>query len=285
MSASNLIKTIRSGSESRATGKHSTRGWIIAFFALLTLPLVALPLIPGSLEGKSLAVLHGLCAQQPTHSIYFGAQRLPFDARMTGIYGGAAVTALVLLGLGRWRAGGLPSIGALLMIVLGIFAMGFDGVNSTLADVGVWSLYEPDNRLRLATGLLTGLTLATFIWMLVGQVAFRPDERSRTPVWRSGWELLIVYAALAGFGVLVSAGIGALRIPLTYLLILAAVLVLTSLMAVFALLISRAEGRAQSLVELGPQMTVGLLAAFVMMGALAGGRFLLEIWAGIQTTT
>src|SRR5262245_31628876 len=43
---------------------------------------------PWSLEHKAHAALHGLCAQRPSHSFTFGSSTLPFDARMTGIYGG-----------------------------------------------------------------------------------------------------------------------------------------------------------------------------------------------------
>lgn len=283
-----IANTIRE--RKRQTGSLAESGpswlWPAIFLSLLGSFLVGLSLYPGALEGKSLAVLHGLCAQQPTHSIYFGDQRLPFDARMTGIYGGAAVTAVYLLAIGRWRVGGVPPGRLLLLIGLGIVALGFDGVNSTLADVGFWHLYPPSNALRLATGLLTGLAITTFIWMLYGQMGFQPDQRrQQEPVWKSFIDITGIYGALAAFGLLVLARVDLLRIPLTYLLILSAVLVLTGLLSMFVILLLRAENRARSLAELAPYLTGGLLAAFLLMGVLAGGRFLLEIWAGVQTTT
>ena len=56
-------------------------GWPALFVSLVAGSLAIFSLFPGSREGKSLAVLHGLCAQQPTLSYYLGEARLPFDAR------------------------------------------------------------------------------------------------------------------------------------------------------------------------------------------------------------
>src|SRR6266508_4425764 len=64
---------------------------------------------PWSLEHKAHAALHGLCAQRPSHSFTLGTHRLPFDARMTGIYGGFLGASLYLFGRRRYLAAALPS--------------------------------------------------------------------------------------------------------------------------------------------------------------------------------
>ena len=80
-------------------------GWGAAFAGLLAVSVAGFLLAPWSIEVKSIAILHGLCAQRPSHSFWFGSDRLPFDSRMTGIYGGFLVTQLYLLARGRFRAG------------------------------------------------------------------------------------------------------------------------------------------------------------------------------------
>ena len=54
--------------------------------------LAAFLIAPGNVASKTHVALHGLCAQRPSHSLQIGGSTLPMDARMTGIYIGAAVT-------------------------------------------------------------------------------------------------------------------------------------------------------------------------------------------------
>ena len=259
-------------------------GWSAVFIALCTLPVAVFLLLPWSIEGKSLAVLHGLCAQQPGHTFYFGDGRLPFDARMTGIYGGFAITSLFFFARQRWGMGGLPSLAVAAALGLFVVALGLDGLNSTLADMGLWHLYTPMNELRLATGLLTGVALATFVWLLVGQVSFRQTERSLRPVIAGVRDLGMILVLLAAFAGLVTTGWEPLRLPLTALLIGAAVAALTGLSLAFVLLVGRRENRADSTSQLAGPATVALLIAFTIMGLMSGGRFLLEAVYGISTT-
>jgi uncharacterized membrane protein len=261
---------------------RNRRRWPIVFAVLCGLTGLGFLLLPGSIEGKSLAALHGLCAQQPTHSFYYGDQRLPFDARMTGIYGGFAITALYMLARGRWRYGNVPSIVVTALLASFILVMGVDGVNSTLRDVGAWYAYEPRNEFRLATGLLTGTALAVFIWMMTAQVAFTSRARvRRSPI--SGLRdlglLLAIEAAVAG---LIVTGWSLLRLPLTFVLLVAAVAVVTGLTLAFVLLLGRREGRAVTTHDLAGPATIALVIALLVMSGLGGGRFLLEWWLGIE---
>lgn len=261
----------------------SSSRWPNVFVGLCVVLAIGFLALPWPLESKALAAVHGLCAQQPTHSFYFGDFRLPFDARMTGIYGGFAATSLTLLGMGRWRSAGIPPRS--LVVVLGAFVvlMGIDGVNSTLADVRRWNLYEPQNELRLITGQLTGVTLATFIWLLVGEIGFaRPARRSVAPV--GDWsDLGIVLLAQAAFATLVLSGWPALWMPVTFLLLLAAVTAVMALTLAFVLLFARRESMAYSTAALAGPATLALVIALVIIGGLGGGRFLLEWWLNIPT--
>lgn len=272
-----------------ATSTHSRRraiptGWPAVFIALCILPVAVFLLLPWSVEGKSLAVLHGLCAQQPGHTFYFGDSRLPFDARMTGIYGGFAVTSLFLMARGRWGQGGLPSLAVAAALGLFVVTLGIDGLNSTLLDMGLWHAYSPMNELRLATGLLTGVALATFVWLLLGQVSFRQTQRNLKPILSGYRDLGAIIVLLAAFGALVTTGWEPLRLPLTLLLITSAIAALTGLSLAFVLLVGRRENRAVTTAQLAGPATIALLIAFVIMGVTSGGRFLMEAAYGISTT-
>jgi uncharacterized membrane protein len=271
----------------RKYARHVTglRGWEWAFLIALVGPLLLFLLLPWSLQGKSLALLHGLCAQQPTHSYYFGGQRLPFDARMTGIYSGFAVSVLGLLALGRWRAAHWPPLGVLLALGGSVLALGLDGLNSTLLDMRLWHLYAPRNELRLATGLLTGAALAVFIWLLLGQLALAPSPRRRERVLRGYRELGVLLMALALTGTLIASEWPPLRVPLILLLIVSAVAALTALLLAFVLLFTRRENRARLTRELAGPATAALLGAYLVIGVGAGSRFLLELVAGVSTVT
>jgi len=256
--------------------------WERAFIALLAASFAVFLLIPGSIEGKSLAVLHGLCAQQPTHSLYFGDQRLPFDARMTGIYGGFAVASLYMLARGRWRAGLLPPLTVIVAMTVFIGLLAVDGVNSTLLDLGSWHAYEPTNVVRVVTGLLTGTSLAIFIWMLVAQVGFAPAARLRRAPMTGLLDLGTLLAAQVAFGLVVYLRPEWLRVLLTMLLLGAALFAVTGLTLGFVILLSRSENIAHRTRDLAAHATVALGIALLVIGIAGGGRFALEAWLDID---
>jgi uncharacterized membrane protein len=258
--------------------------WVRAFFGIFIGMLLAFLLTPGTIEGKSLAILHGLCAQQPTHSLYFGEQRLPFDSRMTGIYGGFAVASLYMFVRGRWRAGLIPPLRVLIAMVVFVLLLAIDGVNSTLLDLGMWHAYEPRNIVRLGTGLLTGTTLAMFVWMLVAQVGFAREARVRRAPVVGLLDLSALVAAQAAFGLIVYLRPEILRVPLTLMLLTAAMLAVSGLTLAFVLLLTRSENVARRTRDLAPYATIALVIALLIIGATGGGRFALEAWLDIDPT-
>jgi uncharacterized membrane protein len=255
-------------------------GWPGVFVLVLAAALALFVSVPGTVEGKSLAVLHGLCAQQAGHSYYFGDARLPFDARMTGIYGGFGLTALYLLARGRWRAAGLPGVPVIVVLALMVIPLALDGTNSFLKDVQAPYVYEPRNAIRTVTGMLTGVSMATFIWLLVGQTAVARGARSERPVWSGIGELALVLSVQVACLGLIATTWAPLRLPLTFLLILSAAGVLTGLLLPFVLLALRRENVARDAWELAGPATLALLLAFAVMAITAGGRFFAEAMLG-----
>jgi uncharacterized membrane protein len=245
-------------------------------FALIGVSLLAFLLAPWSLQDKTLAALHGLCAQQPTHSFWFGDSRLPFDARMTGIYGAFLLVLLYLLERGRLFRTGVPPTSMIFALAGFVIIMGVDGVNSTLNDVGLPYLYEPSNHLRFFTGALTGTTLAVFTWLLAASVLWSPEVTSTRPILR-GWKELV---PIAGFVTLLW---GVLQInapvlfaPLALVLVLSAVIVLASISLVVVTMISGQFQKATRPADLGGSAVFAVLIAYAAMSAISGARFMVE---------
>src|SRR5262245_4467600 len=127
----------------KAADVRSPRAYL--FPTVASLVVLAFLAAPWSLEHKAHVALHGLCAQRPSHSFLLGGERLPFDARMTGIYGGFLGAANYLGARRRYRAAGLPSWPTIGVLVLFVGVMGADGFNSLFQDMGWRHFYEPAN--------------------------------------------------------------------------------------------------------------------------------------------
>jgi len=251
-------------------------GWGVAFAGLLTLSVGAFLLAPWSIEVKSIAILHGLCAQRPSHSFWFGSDRLPFGSRMTGIYGGFLITQLYLLARGRFRFGGIPSLAILTVLSLFIVAMGIDGINSTLDDIQLLTIYRPDNVLRFVTGALTGTTLAVFLWLLTINILWHPEKQRPEPAVSGFVDLAAVAVSIALFGFLVTGGWLPAYPLIAIFLVCAAILVIFELAICLLQLIRRQESSARSLSDLSSAAVGGLTAAYIFIFSMAGLRFLME---------
>lgn len=256
--------------------------WGVVFVGLLALSVVAFLLIPWSIQAKSIAVLHGLCAQRPSHSFWFGSVRLPFGSRMTGIYGGFLVTQLYLLLRGRFRAGGIPSLSILLTLFVFIVAMGLDGVNSTLDDVNLLTIYQPSNVLRYLTGALTGTTLAVFLWLLTSNILWHADQQRPDKVVARFRELILITVPIALFGIVAMSAWTVVYPLLAIFLVSSAVLVIFQLAICFLLLARHRENQAHSLQDLAGAAVGALLFAYLFMALVSGSRFLMEATMNVR---
>ncbi len=146
--------------------------WLIGGIVLLSLLVFAILLFfPGaSLLNRMSWLDSGICAQIASHSFYPGGERLPLCARNTGIYLGFLMTLTTLYGKGKGRAQQLPPWPLVILLVGGITALAVDGINSFLLDLGIQHIYRPNNLLRLATGLVTGLAMALLLLPMLNRL-------------------------------------------------------------------------------------------------------------------
>ncbi|MGI9254699.1 MAG: DUF2085 domain-containing protein [Thermomicrobiales bacterium] len=244
--------------------------------------LVAFLLAPWSMAHKAHAILHGLCAQRPSHSLTLGGQPLPFDARMTGIYGGFAVTFIYLLARGRFRAFRYPSPGVAIALGLFVAALAIDGANALLVDLGRTPLYAPDNRIRLATGLLTGISLAVALCYMTATTLWRRGDWSMRTVSGVG-ELGLLMLLQLPFAFVVTSGAGWLSGPVAVALVAAAAGTVGTIALASFILATGRDRTYDRFAELQLPAALALLAGVVFMAAIAGGRFWMEQTMGLQT--
>jgi uncharacterized membrane protein len=243
--------------------------------------LVALFLLaPWPFAHKAHAILHGLCAQRPSHSLMLGGQTLPFDARMTGIYGGFAVTTLYLVARGRYRAFRFPPASVAVLLALFIAALALDGGNAFLVDIGRTPLYEPDNRLRLATGLLTGISLAVAIAYLTATTLWREGDWTRRTIEGPGEVALLVLLQVP-FAFMVASGARVLFVPVSLFLVAAAAAAI-GLICLSTIVLGLGRDRTfNGMSDLQVPAAMALVAAIAVMALIAGGRFWLERSLGL----
>ena len=248
---------------------------------LLAAGFAAFLAAPWPLAEKAHTVLHGLCAQIPSHTFLLGSQPLPFDARMTGIYSGLAVT-MVAVGLRtRLRAAALPNWPLIATLAGLVLVMAVDGFNSLFLDLGMRYFYEPQNWLRLVTGAGAGAALGVTLCYLTGQTLWsRPDYRVATFTWR---DLAISVLAWLPIMIAVLSGVGSLFPVVTIVLLASAVITVCSISYMMLVLIRMTNNRHESFSELGTEAAAGIVLGFIAIAFLACGRFALERWAGIAS--
>lgn len=256
------------------------RFWL--WYAIAIGGLAVFLLMPGGFAQKSRTLLHGLCAQTPTHSFAFGGQILPFDARMTGIYGGVLVTMIYMLARGRIMRWGIPPLRIMIALALFVMAMAADGFNSLFTDLGLWHPWPPTNEARLVTGYLTGITLAAVLSWLLGSAAYRVGNREPgIASFRDiGWMLL----PLAPYALALLSGATWLYVPLSLLLVGSAWLTMSLLALSVVILAFRLDDRLVRLDGLHLPGAAAAIVGLTIMLALALGRVWLETALGIPST-
>lgn len=234
---------------------------------------------PGGYTATSHTVLHGLCAQTPSHTLAFDGAALPFDSRMTGIYGGFLVTVFAIAVRGRMLNHGNPPRGVATGLGALVALMAVDGFNSLLTDLDVWHAYPPHNALRIVTGYGTGVALAVAVsWLLASSVWKLSSPR---PTISSFRDCSAPAIGLVGFGLALLLRPAWLHFPLSMLLVISAWITVTMLVLVCVLLVFKLDVNIQSTQQLHVPVAMSALLAISVMLTLAAGRFWLERTLGI----
>jgi uncharacterized membrane protein len=249
-------------------------GLIVIFSAMLGFIAA-----PWPLGMKAHAVLHGLCAQTPSHTLRLGGQMLPFDARMTGIYAGVAMAMIAIGFRTRFRFAGIPRWPLLALLATLVVLMAVDGFNSFFLDMGVWHAYTPQNWLRLLTGMGAGIALGATLSYLIASTLWQDTSfRKAAASWR---DLAVTFTACAGAAALFLSGWGFLYVIVTFALVATAIFVICTIALLMLILLRESNNRWRSVGDMQLEGAIGILLGLLVVAMLAGGRFALEYWLGI----
>ena len=253
---------------------HKKRpSWLAVLSGLCCIGILALLVfLPGSsFLDKLRWLVSGICAQLPSHSFYPGGERLPLCARNTGIYLGFMVTLLTLYGSQRGRVQQLPRWPIVLLLVGGGLAMVLDGFNSLLLDLSLPHLYQPDNFLRLGTGLIMGLAVAALTLPMLNRLFWCEfNEQRSIPSWRV--LLLLLPGLVLSFSAVASQN-ALLLYPLALLSTAGVVTVVSSINLIVVVAIAKRDQTFLHYRELVPFFSIALLFALVELLLLAQLKF------------
>jgi uncharacterized membrane protein len=245
---------------------------------------VAFLLAPGSVAWKTHVALHGLCAQRPSHSVRIGGTTLPMDARMTGIYIGAAVAVGWLVATGRLRAIRTPSLPVVITLMVFVLALAADGFNALLVDLGSAHPYAPSNELRLATGILAGTALGIAIGHLFASSMWSQANRQRAVV-ASPLELLLPIGVSSAIAGLAKLDLPILYAPFAVGLLVATIAVFSLLGMIIVALVTDRGWSHDAIEDLAPLFVAGFAAAVVTVAGLSLLRFAAEQFFGLRQLT
>jgi uncharacterized membrane protein len=265
-------------------GKDSLGRRPLAVGGFAILALIVFLIAPGTVASKAHILLHGLCAQRPSHSLQFGGSTLPMDARMTGIYLGAAVTLIWLTAARRLRGTRTPSRPIIIFLASFVLALAVDGFNALLVDLQLPTIYQPSNLLRLTTGVLAGIVLGLALGHLFACSVWAHGNRAQAVVMEPV-ELLVPIGASAVIAMLSLSALPVLYAPFAVSLVVAAVGVFWLLAIVVVALVTGKGWSYQTWNDLAPLALTSFIAAIAIVGALAGLRFAAEQLFGLPRLT
>jgi uncharacterized membrane protein len=131
---------------------------------------------PWPLYAKLHAVGRSCCAQIPSHTLRFGGQMMPIDARNSGIYLGVFLVIAMLWLTGRGKAA-LFSPPPVRNLLIGFaLAMVLDGFNSLQHTHHLHGLYPDSNAMRVITGVFSGMALTILVVPIFNRVVWRDPE-------------------------------------------------------------------------------------------------------------
>ncbi|MDX1414044.1 MAG: DUF2085 domain-containing protein [Candidatus Promineifilaceae bacterium] len=215
---------------------------------------------------------YALCHRITERSFSIGGRQFPLCARCSGMYLGVALVVLVLVLAGRTRRALLPPLPLMVILFSFIFIMGVDGINSySHFFPNAPHLYEPQNWLRLLTGMGTGVAMGLILLPALAQTLWQ--SRQYRPVISSFRELIELLALAFLIVILVLSN----RTAILYVLALASVAglltIVTALNTVIMLVLFRQDGRANNWRQAAVPLAAGFLLAVVQLTVISLIRF------------
>lgn len=251
-------------SEPKKNLKINRLNLVLTIFALLvaTTWLIA---TPQGLDGKLHAVGYSVCHQLDEHSYAIGGKVLPLCARCTGTFIGLFLSLVYLCSQGK--RSGFPSKPKIFVLVLFFLYFAVDGINSTLSFIpGLTSLYPSANLLRLTSGLLMGISLATLVMTLWNQTLW--VEADPAPLLAKWKQLGFMVVLCAAAGAVTIANIPILYYPVAILSITGIVLVLSMIYALLWSIILKKENSMHLFKDGYRIFIVGIMTAMLQIGVM-----------------
>lgn len=253
----------------------SAKRWIKRFlvagaYAIILSFLLATPDSP--LE-KANWIAYAVCHRMPSHSLLLNEQAMPLCARCTGTFLGS-VLALVAYALFRPKASELPPTRIVIVLFSFTVLWALDGLNSFVTDLTPWAgVYPPQNWLRLLTGTLNGLMMASMLYPVVMQTFWRQHHPQRAlRNWRDLGLLVLLGLAAVGLVLLDWR-------PILYtaaLISAAGVLVMLTLVhTIILLILTRRENLADNWYDMLLPLLGGLAMSVLLVGGIGLLRFAL----------
>lgn len=248
-------------------------------FIVGSLLIVWLLKTPPGLLGKADAVGYAVCHQIESHSFHIGSRQFPFCARCTGMYLGAML-GFVFQFIRGARKELFPSrkIG----IVLAIFAVAFamDGINSYLHFFpNAFSLYEPQNWLRLLTGTGMGLIIAIILFPGFNQTVWKISIEEPAIEDEKSFGMLLIFAVIMDLIVLTELPI--ILYPLALISAASVLMILTMVYTMMGVILFQKEKNYQGWKDLLFPLIAGFGVALLQITVLDAVRFLFTgTWNG-----
>jgi uncharacterized membrane protein len=242
--------------------------FVLAFYSITDVDRLAHDPALEGLDYAGYAVCHRITAR----SFTIAGRQLPLCARCTGMYLGVALSFIVLGLAGRFRRAQLPPFKVLAVLVGFVALMGIDGINSYshfFPDIP--HVYEPQNWLRLVTGMGTGLGMGAFIIPAMAQTLWR--DYKWQPSIADFRELAGIVALALIIILLVLSNQPLLLYVLGIISALGVVAILTVINSMVLLLVTRRDSRLLHWREAAVPLTIGLILALTEIALISIVRF------------
>ncbi|MGV8049906.1 MAG: DUF2085 domain-containing protein [Anaerolineaceae bacterium] len=257
------------------------RMWIWILGAAILLFLTAwLWLTPAGFWGKLQAIGYVVCHQLEEHSFFLPDHQFPLCARCTGLYLGVLLSLAFQLLQGR--KGKFPPIGVLIVLALLFLGFALDGTNSLLQKLpGIEELYQPQNWLRLLTGMGAGICIGAVLAPMINQTLWANWQAvSSLDTWFKTVALLFL-AGMLTLGILFD--VPWLRYLAAVLSGLGVFVLLSLIYTLLAVIILKRENLYQHWRELLLPALLGIFTAILQISLTDLLRFLItDTWGALN---